>query len=64
LTPVGAPGTVAGVTGADALEVADVPCTLVALTVKVYAVPFVRPIAVVFVAFVVVANAAGLEITV
>jgi len=35
LTPVGAPGTVLGVTAADAADAAPVPATLVALTVKV-----------------------------
>ena len=44
VTPVGAPGTVAGVTAdEDALE-ALVPTLFVAVTVKVYAVPFVNPV--------------------
>ncbi len=41
---VGAPGTVAGVTELLALEAELVPIALVAVTVKVYAVPFVRPV--------------------
>ena len=42
-TPVGAPGTVLGVTGALADEASEVPATLAAVTVNVYAVPFVSP---------------------
>jgi hypothetical protein len=43
-TPVGLPGTVgAGVTAAEALDGEPVPTPLVALTVKVYGVPLVRP---------------------
>ena len=45
-TPVGAPGTVAGVTGADALDAGPVPTPLVAVTMNVYAVPFVNPLTV------------------
>ena len=42
---VGTPGAVvAGVTADDALEVVPVPIELVAVTVKVYAVPLVRPV--------------------
>ncbi len=44
LTPVGAPGSVAGVTAADAVEALLVPTLFVAVTVNVYAVPFVRPV--------------------
>jgi len=40
---VGATGTVAGVTAFDAAEAALVPTELVAVTLKVYEVPFVRP---------------------
>ena len=40
----------AGVTGADATDGADVPCALVAVTVNVYAVPLVRPVTVTVVA--------------
>jgi hypothetical protein len=41
---VGAPGTVAGVTAAEAAEAGPVPTALIAETVKVYAVPFVKPV--------------------
>ena len=46
LAPVGAPGTVAavGVTTLVATEAAPVPTMLVAVTVKVYAVPLVKPV--------------------
>jgi hypothetical protein len=47
LRPVGAPGTVDGVTDADADDADPVPLALVAATVKVYAVPLVRPVTVV-----------------
>ncbi len=40
---VGAPGTVATVTEFDAADAGPVPTALVAVTVKVYAVPLVRP---------------------
>ena len=43
---VGAPGTVAGVTLFEAAEVTLVPLALVAVTVKVYAVPLVKPVTV------------------
>jgi hypothetical protein len=41
---VGTPGIVAGVTAADEAEIADVPTSFVAVTVKVYEVPFARPV--------------------
>ena len=45
---VGTPGAIAaGVTADDALEAAPVPTELVAVTVKVYAVPLVSPITVI-----------------
>jgi hypothetical protein len=44
VTPVGVAGTVAGVTGVDAADSGLVPMLLVAVTVKVYAVPLVRPV--------------------
>ena len=48
LIPVGVPGVVAaGVTEDEALEVVPVPTALVAVTVKVYAVPLVRPVTVI-----------------
>ena len=43
LAAVGAPGSVAGVTEFDAPESGPLPTLLVARTVNVYAVPFVRP---------------------
>jgi hypothetical protein len=49
LTAVGAPGTVAAIAGVMLLDAADagpVPTLLVAPTVQVYAVPFVRPVTV------------------
>lgn len=42
--PVGADGTVFGVTEDDGEDGADVPAPLVAVAVKVYAVPFVNPL--------------------
>ena len=44
VTPVGAPGTVAGVTAADAEDGLEFPLPLIAITVNVYAVPLVRPV--------------------
>ena len=45
---VGTPGAVgAGVTADDALEAVPVPTELVAVTVKVYAVPLVSPVTVI-----------------
>ena len=43
LTIVGAPGVAIGVTDPDAVDAEPVPAALVAVTVKVYAVPLVRP---------------------
>jgi hypothetical protein len=40
----GAPGTVAGVTLLEAVDAVPVPTPLVAVTVKVYAVPLVSPL--------------------
>ena len=45
-TEVGALGTVRGVTAAETVDVAPVPAALVALTLNVYAVPFVKPVTV------------------
>ena len=47
LTPVGAPGMVAGVTELLALDAVLVPTEFVAVTVNVYAVPLVRPVIVI-----------------
>jgi hypothetical protein len=44
---VGAPGTVDGVTELEAELARPVPLALVAVTVKVYAVPLVRPVTVI-----------------
>ncbi len=46
LTAVGAPGTVAGVTAAEAAEAGPGPFPFVARTVNVYGVPFARPLTV------------------
>jgi len=43
-TPVGGSGTAAGTTAFDGADAAPVPTLLVALTVKVYDVPLVRPV--------------------
>ena len=45
-TPVGAPGTVTGVAPVDAVDSTLLPTVLVACTVNVYKVPFVRPVTV------------------
>ena len=42
-TIVGAPGMVAGVTAAEGVDAGLAPVALVAVTVKVYESPFVRP---------------------
>ena len=41
---VGAPGTAAGVTALEALDKPDVPAELVAVALKKYDVPFVKPL--------------------
>jgi hypothetical protein len=64
VTPVGADGVVYGVAGADAAEDDEVPAEFVAVTVKVYAVPFVRPVTVQESVAVVQVNEPGLEVTV
>jgi len=45
-TPVGAPGTTDGTTAEDAVEAEPVPDTFVAVTLKEYAMPLVRPVTV------------------
>jgi hypothetical protein len=45
-TPVGASGTVAGMTEGDDVDCALLPTLFVARTVKVYGVPFVKPVTV------------------
>jgi hypothetical protein len=44
VTPVGAPGTVEGVAAAEAVELVPVPEALIADILKVYPMPFVRPV--------------------
>ena len=63
-TSVGAPGTVGVVTEFDASEVALVPMEFVAVTVKVYVVPFVRPVTVTEVPVVVAVTPPGSDVTV
>jgi hypothetical protein len=46
VTDVGAPGTVTGVTALDGDDAGPVPTAFVAVTVKVYEVPFVSPVTV------------------
>lgn len=46
VSPVAAPGTVNGVTAELAAEGGEFPAALVATTVNVYAVPFVKPVTV------------------
>ena len=72
VTADGAPGTVAGVTLLEASEAGPVPMAFVAVTVKVYAVPFVKPLTVTVVGTTVLPSGAvtvaeppaGLEVTV
>jgi hypothetical protein len=49
ITPVGAPGTVGavGVTAVEAAEGTELPTAFVATTVKVYGVPFVKPVTII-----------------
>ena len=61
---MGAPGTVAGVTAADAVEAALVPVALVAVTVNVYAVPLVKPVTVIGLEVPVAVILPGLDVTV
>jgi hypothetical protein len=63
-TEVGAPGTVRGVTAEEAEEAEPVPTALVAVTVKVYDVPLVRPVTTIGEAEPVPVKAPGLEVTV
>ena len=64
-TPVGAPGAMAaGVTADEALEAAPVPMALVAVTVKVYAVPLVSPVTVIGDEAPVAVRPPGAEVTV
>jgi len=62
--PVGAPGTVDGTTDNDATDAALEPDTFVAVTLKEYAMPLVRPVTVHDVDAVVHVNEPGAEVTV
>ena len=64
VTPVGAPGSVAGVTALDTDEVELVPAEFVATTVNVYEVPLVSPVTDVLVAVVVAVSPPGFDVTV
>ena len=64
VTPVGAPGSVAGVTALDTDEVELVPAEFVATTVNVYEVPLVSPVTVVLVAGMVAVKLSGFHVTV
>ena len=60
---VGVPGTVAGVALLEAADGAPVPTLLVAVTVKVYAVPLVSPLTARGPVAPVVFNPPGLDVT-
>ena len=64
LTPVGAPGTVAGVTLLEGDDAGLVPALLVAVTVNVYAVPLVSPVTVMGLLGPVPVSPPGLDVTV
>ena len=64
VTLVGASGTVAGVTLLLAIDEVLVPTAFVAVTLKVYAVPFVRPTTVADVVAVTVVNPPTFDVTV
>ena len=64
VTPVGAPGVVAGVAGAEGADALPVPAGFRALTVKVYAVPLVSPVTVQLVEAVEHVRPPGDEVTV
>jgi hypothetical protein len=64
VTDVGASGTVTGVTEFDAADAEPVPTLFVAVTVKVYAVPFVSPVTVMGLPVEVADMPLGLEIAV
>jgi hypothetical protein len=61
---VGESGIVIGVTLFETTEVAPVPTTFIAFTVKVYAVPFVKPVTVIGEPLPVPVKLPGLEVTV
>ena len=64
VTERGAPGRTAGVADGDGAEALPAPTALVAATVKVYAVPLVRPVTVQAVEAVAQVRPAGVEVTV
>jgi hypothetical protein len=64
VTFVGASGTVAGVTAFEATDAEELPTTFVATTVKVYSVPFVKPVTVIGVPVPVPVPPAGDDVTV
>src|SRR5690242_14875590 len=61
---VGAPGAAAGVTEFEALDAAPSPTEFVAVTVKVYATPFVSPVTTIGLDEPVCVMPPGLEVTV
>ena len=61
---IGAPGTEAGVMLFEATEAALVPIALVAVTVKVYAVPLVSPVTVIGLAAALAVFPSGSDVTV
>ena len=63
-TAVGAPGAAYGVTAEDAGDAAPVPARLVAVTVKVYAVPFVNPETIIGLVLPVPVKLPGVDVTV
>ena len=63
-TAVGGLGTVAGVTLAEGDDAAPVPTAFVAVTVKVYGVPFVSPVTVMGLPVPVAVIPLGFEVTV
>jgi hypothetical protein len=64
VTLVGAPGTAAGVADAEGAEAAPLPAPFVAVTVKVYLMPLVRPLTVHDVVELVQVLPPGLDVTV
>ena len=62
--PVGGSGTVIGVVLFEAADAAPIPTELVAVTVNVYDVPFVRPVTVIGDDAPVAVNPPGFEVTV
>ena len=66
VTPViaGAPGVVAGVALSEGADASPVPAVLVAVTVKVYAVPFVSPLTVMGLTVPVAVFPPGMDVTV